>query len=111
MFGVFGAILALLRPIVGPETGMVTALSEEQISMYKPFTYFASTAYCRPARTLAWNCGGSCSFCFIRYREMTGFLARQSTAGVILTSYLPLPEAMGRSLKNASACCLLLLLS
>jgi hypothetical protein len=36
----------------------VTTLSASQVNAYTPYTYYASTAYCRPANTLAWNCGG-----------------------------------------------------
>jgi len=39
----------------------ISALSTTQISSYKPFTYYASVAYCKPAQTLAWNCGAKCS--------------------------------------------------
>ncbi|KAF5312849.1 hypothetical protein D9619_002479 [Psilocybe cf. subviscida] len=38
----------------------ITALSASQISAFKPFTNFASTAYCQPSSTLAWNCGANC---------------------------------------------------
>ncbi|KAF4612438.1 hypothetical protein D9613_004374 [Agrocybe pediades] len=39
----------------------ITALTSSQISAFKPFTFFASTAYCQPANTLAWNCGANCN--------------------------------------------------
>ena len=35
----------------------ITLLAASQISTFKPFTFFASTAYCNPSNTLAWNCG------------------------------------------------------
>ncbi|KAK7686333.1 hypothetical protein QCA50_010557 [Cerrena zonata] len=38
----------------------ITALSASQISSFKPFTFYASTAYCQPATTLAWSCGANC---------------------------------------------------
>ncbi|KZV67042.1 alpha/beta-hydrolase [Peniophora sp. CONT] len=67
MFGVptvFGAsILAVLLHLAWTASaakGTVKALSDTQISWYKPFTYFASTAYCKPATTLAWDCGVNC---------------------------------------------------
>ena len=37
----------------------ITTLSAAQVSAYKPYTFYASTAYCNPANTLAWNCGGN----------------------------------------------------
>ena len=36
----------------------ITTLTTAQITAFKPFTFFASTAYCQPSATLAWNCGG-----------------------------------------------------
>ncbi|TFY81188.1 hypothetical protein EWM64_g2823 [Hericium alpestre] len=37
-----------------------SAISTSQIGSYKPFTFFASAAYCQPSATLAWNCGANC---------------------------------------------------
>ncbi|KAI0062860.1 alpha/beta-hydrolase [Artomyces pyxidatus] len=39
----------------------ITTLSTTQIEAFKPFTFFASAAYCQPSTTLAWSCGGSLS--------------------------------------------------
>lgn len=39
----------------------VTAVSATTVASYKPFTYYASTAYCSPASTKAWNCGANCN--------------------------------------------------
>jgi len=39
----------------------ITTLTAAQIASFKPFTYFASTGYCSPSSTLAWNCGATCS--------------------------------------------------
>lgn len=36
----------------------VTALSQAQISTFKPFTFYASASYCAPSTTLTWTCGG-----------------------------------------------------
>ncbi|KDQ61916.1 hypothetical protein JAAARDRAFT_66920 [Jaapia argillacea MUCL 33604] len=38
----------------------ITALSTSQITTYRPYTHYASAAYCKPATTLAWNCGSNC---------------------------------------------------
>jgi hypothetical protein len=35
-----------------------TVLAPSTVSSYTPYTWFASVAYCKPANTLAWNCGG-----------------------------------------------------
>jgi hypothetical protein len=39
----------------------ISTLTAAQVASYKPYTYYASTAYCAPARTLAWNCGANCN--------------------------------------------------
>ncbi|THH17778.1 hypothetical protein EW146_g3101 [Bondarzewia mesenterica] len=39
----------------------ITTLSQTQISDFKPFTFFASTAYCNPSTTLTWTCGANCN--------------------------------------------------
>ncbi|KAI0085773.1 lipase [Irpex rosettiformis] len=38
----------------------ISALSTSQISTFKPFTHYASTAYCNPSTTLTWSCGSNC---------------------------------------------------
>ena len=38
----------------------ITALGSSQISAFKPYSYYASTGYCEPTATLAWNCGSNC---------------------------------------------------
>ncbi|PPQ69478.1 hypothetical protein CVT25_002042 [Psilocybe cyanescens] len=39
----------------------ITALTAAQISAFKPFTNFASTAYCQPSTTINWSCGANCA--------------------------------------------------
>ncbi|KAI0047137.1 lipase class 3 family protein [Auriscalpium vulgare] len=39
----------------------ITTLSTAQISTFKPFTFFASAAYCDPSVTLTWSCGANCN--------------------------------------------------
>lgn len=38
-----------------------TELSSSEINSYATYTWYASTAYCKPANTLAWNCGKNCN--------------------------------------------------
>lgn len=38
----------------------ITVLTTAEIAAFKPFTFFASTGYCQPDATLAWNCGSNC---------------------------------------------------
>ena len=37
----------------------ITALSSTQISAFKPFSFFASAAYCQPSTTINWSCGST----------------------------------------------------
>ncbi|KAF8167207.1 lipase class 3 family protein [Crassisporium funariophilum] len=39
----------------------ITGLTSAQITAFKPFTNFASTAYCQPSTTLSWTCGANCN--------------------------------------------------
>ena len=41
------------------EARTITTLTAAQISAYKPYSFYASAAYCNPSNTLAWNCGGN----------------------------------------------------
>ncbi|KAJ3983157.1 lipase class 3 family protein [Lentinula detonsa] len=38
----------------------ITALTAAQITAYKPYTYYASAAYCSPSTTIKWTCGTNC---------------------------------------------------
>ncbi|KAI6041882.1 lipase [Pisolithus marmoratus] len=38
----------------------ITPLTISQIDYFSPYTYYASTAFCDPAKVLAWNCGANC---------------------------------------------------
>ncbi|KAG9313247.1 Alpha/Beta hydrolase protein [Chiua virens] len=38
----------------------ITALTTTQIDVFTPYTWYASTAYCEPSQTLAWDCGSNC---------------------------------------------------
>jgi hypothetical protein len=58
------AVLALLPAVLAAPTlevrQSITALSTSQITTFRPYTHYASTAYCQPVNTLAWNCGANC---------------------------------------------------
>ena len=47
---------------VQPEAGNngIVALSTAQVTAFRPYTHYASTGYCSPASTLAWDCGHNC---------------------------------------------------
>ncbi|KAN0088313.1 Alpha/Beta hydrolase fold [Tylopilus felleus] len=38
----------------------ITVLTTTQIDYFTPYTWYASTGYCTPAQTIAWDCGTNC---------------------------------------------------
>ncbi|GJE91306.1 lipase family protein [Phanerochaete sordida] len=38
----------------------ISALGTTTIESFKPYTFYASTAYCQPSATLTWTCGANC---------------------------------------------------
>jgi hypothetical protein len=46
---------------IEPRQSSPTALSAAAVAALKPFTHYASTAYCKPATTMTWSCGGESS--------------------------------------------------
>ncbi|KAF5379506.1 hypothetical protein D9615_006489 [Tricholomella constricta] len=57
---VFGFTLVQAAPsLVGRQS--ISTLTAAQVSAFKPYTRYASTAYCNPANTKAWNCGTNCN--------------------------------------------------
>lgn len=60
-----GALLLGEVVLANPVPGLlarqsITALLTAQIDAFTPYTWFASTGYCAPAETLAWDCGTNC---------------------------------------------------
>jgi len=43
------------------EQSSITPLNSAQIKSFKPYTFFASAAYCHPSKTLNWTCGAHCT--------------------------------------------------
>ncbi|KAF8075191.1 lipase [Lyophyllum atratum] len=61
---VLSAVSGLVAVHAAPQLATrqsVSQLTAAQIAAYRPFTHYASTAYCQPASTLAWNCGANCN--------------------------------------------------
>ncbi len=42
------------------EQAGIASLSTVQITAFRPYTHYASTGYCSPPSTLAWDCGHNC---------------------------------------------------
>lgn len=40
--------------------GVITPLTKAEITSFKPFSYYANTAYCDPSFTRNWTCGLNC---------------------------------------------------
>ncbi|CAA7265172.1 unnamed protein product [Cyclocybe aegerita] len=45
---------------LGRADANITTLSASEISSFKPYSFYANTAYCQPPQTLLWACGQSC---------------------------------------------------
>jgi hypothetical protein len=43
------------------QSAAITTISTAQTAAFKPFTFYASAAYCQPKATLAWSCGANCN--------------------------------------------------
>ncbi|KAJ3511453.1 hypothetical protein NLJ89_g4086 [Agrocybe chaxingu] len=59
--GILTFVLAFRAANAGPTNSRrqsITPLSSSEIAAFKPFSYFASTAYCNPSVTINWSCGG-----------------------------------------------------
>ena len=54
------AIVGLARAASVTNRQAITTLSSAEIETYKPYTFYAATAYCQPSLTLSWSCGGLC---------------------------------------------------
>ncbi|KAI0794349.1 alpha/beta-hydrolase [Fomes fomentarius] len=47
-------------PIRRQSSGEISSLPANEIAAFKPYTQYASAAYCQPAATKAWTCGRNC---------------------------------------------------
>jgi len=58
--------ITLVSPVAAiPSPGIesrqaISKLSQTKITSFKPYTFYASAAYCKPAKTLSWKCGANC---------------------------------------------------
>lgn len=62
-----GAATVQGAPALEARQAAITTLTAAQVASFKTYTYYASTAYCKPAATLAWNCGGTRLFALVGY--------------------------------------------
>ena len=52
----------------------ITQISAAEISSFKPFTFFASAAYCQPSTTINWSCGGNAVVLSFRHLVLIHFI-------------------------------------
>ncbi|KAI0364330.1 lipase [Pilatotrama ljubarskyi] len=55
----FSVACAVALPSSGSQRA-ATLLPPDQVSAFKPYSHYASTAFCQPASTLSWTCGANC---------------------------------------------------
>jgi len=62
-FTTVGALSLSLLATAGPtyRRQSITTLSSAQVSVFKPYSFYASTAYCNPSTTINWSCGANCN--------------------------------------------------
>ncbi|KAF8184465.1 lipase [Pholiota molesta] len=63
LFRLLGIALFALQVYANPtrrQTAFST-LSSAQIAAFRPFTFYASAAYCHPSKLLSWTCGANCN--------------------------------------------------
>ena len=63
--GLLPTVSAAAVPVSAPlarrqSTSAITALSTTQITAFRPYTHYASTAFCSPNVTRTWTCGANC---------------------------------------------------
>ncbi|KAK0188494.1 Alpha/Beta hydrolase protein [Armillaria mellea] len=56
LFGISGN-----APAMHVRAATVIVLTDDQITAYKPYTFFAAAAYCQPSNTMNWDCGSLCA--------------------------------------------------
>ena len=54
LLGVLSSTLAI------PATSDTSSLSQVRVHSFKPYTFYAATAYCPPETTINWSCGRNC---------------------------------------------------
>ena len=54
LLGVLSSTLAI------PVTSDTSSLSQVRVHSFKPYTFYAATAYCPPETTINWSCGQNC---------------------------------------------------
>lgn len=58
----------------------IVALTTTQVHAFKPYTFYASAAYCKPAATIKWTCGANCN-------ANPGFIPEASGGDGVVTQF------------------------
>jgi len=55
------AYFGLARAAAITKRQAITTLTSAEIEEFKPYSFYAATAYCQPSQTLSWSCGDLCT--------------------------------------------------
>ncbi|KAF8887340.1 Alpha/Beta hydrolase protein [Infundibulicybe gibba] len=55
------ALLAQAAPPLTTQRG-ISILTPTQVARFKPYSFYAGAAYCKPSKTKIWKCGPDCDF-------------------------------------------------
>ncbi|KAH9933634.1 alpha/beta-hydrolase [Epithele typhae] len=58
--GAIGARTAALPSPLANRANSIAALTDSQVAVFKPYSYYATTGYCMPNTTITWSCGKNC---------------------------------------------------
>ena len=62
----------------------VTVMTDDQVSVFTPYTYYAAAGYCSPSLTETWSCGSDCN-------ATSGFKPIASGGDGSFTQFCPSP--------------------
>lgn len=59
-FAVLGSLAAVYAAPALEGRQSITTLSTSEVAVFRPYTHYASTAFCEPSQTITWTCGANC---------------------------------------------------
>lgn len=63
IFSTLISVVAAIPSQILERRQAITTISTTKRASFKPYSFYASTAYCAPAKTLSWKCGGKSFLC------------------------------------------------
>ena len=102
-----GGFIFLLASIVNAAPPSIIPLSSAQVSSYKPFTLFASAAYCKLDTTINWSCNGTSFFWLWNGRGHRTFIASTMADCKANSDFIPVASGgNGASVQYCRRCSL-----